>query len=161
MNRRAFLAAVGTTALAGCGGDSSGTPLVDIDGLDGLGATTRTCDEGVANEGTATLDGRDVSIEGTVVGDSICAEPTGQVLTGSGDAAGEVTIVIEASVPGDRDCQKCHTRIDYEGSVRLDAKPEVLTLEHVTVDGAQTEVARVTTLETGMETALETATRDR
>ena len=167
MNRRAFLAVAGSAVLAGCGGQSNDTPVVSVGDMDELGATRRTCDEDVANEGTVTLDGRDVAVSGTVVGDAICAKPTGQVVTGAGETAGTVTVVIEASVTGQRDCEECRTRIDYEGSVRLDEAPEVLTLEHVTVDGAQTEVARITTLETGTETrtgtapAPETTTRDR
>jgi hypothetical protein len=159
MNRRAFLAAAGSAVVAGCGAQSGETPIVGVGDMDELGATNRTCDESVANEGTATLDGRDVAVEGTVVGEAICAKPTGQVLSGSGETAGTVTIVIEASVPGSRDCEECRTRVDYEGSVTLEEKPELLTLEHVTVDGAQTEVARVTTLETGTGTETETETR--
>lgn len=162
MNRRAFLAVAGSAVVAGCGGQSSDTPVVSVGDMDELGATKRTCDEDVANEGTVTLEETSVAVEGTVVGDAICAKPTGQVVTGAGETAGTVSIVIEASVPGERDCEECRTRIDYEGSVQLEETPEVLTLEHVTVDGAQTEVARVTTLETGTETATttETTTRD-
>lgn len=161
MNRRAFLTVAGSAVVAGCGGGSSDTPLVSVGDMDELGATNRTCDEDVANEGRVTVEGRTVSVEGTVVGDSICAKPTGQVLTGSGEAAGTVTIVIEASVPGERDCEECRTRVDYTGSVTLEESPTELTLEHVTTDGAQTEVARVTTLETGTATPAETTTRDR
>lgn len=146
MNRRAFLATVGGAVLAGCGGQSTATPGVSVDDLDQLGATKRTCEKGVANAGSIRLDGRDVSIEGTVVGEAICAKPSGQLLTGSGPSDGTVTIVIEASVPGERDCEKCRTRVDYEGGVRLDERPETLTLEHVTLDGGQTEVARAVTL---------------
>lgn len=167
MNRRAFLASVGGAVLAGCGGQSAGTPAVGVDGLDELGAIRRTCDADAASSGSLTLDGRDVSVEGTIVGDAICARPTGQVLTGSGTVA----IVIEASVPGQRDCEDCRTRVDYEGSVRLAEPPETLTLEHVTIDGAQTEVARATTLTVERDstppvtttdgTPADTVTRDR
>ncbi|WP_302080061.1 hypothetical protein [Salinibaculum rarum] len=146
MDRRAFLATVGGAALAGCGGQATETPGVSVGDLDQLGATRRTCDADVANSGSITLDGRDVSLEGTVVGDAICAKPTGQLLTGSGTTDGTVTIVIEAAVPGSRECEECRTRIDYEGAVRLDNRPETVTLEHVTLDGGQTEVARATTL---------------
>jgi hypothetical protein len=173
MNRRAFLATVGGAALAGCGGRSSQTPGISVGDLDQLGATQRTCEDGVANSGSIRLDGRDVSLEGTVVGNAICAKPGGQLLTGSGTTEGTVTIVIEAAVPGNRDCEECRTRVDYEGSVRLDDPPETLTLEHVTLDGGQTEVARATILsvdsdstETATATssnriATGTATRDR
>ncbi|MEF8784495.1 MAG: hypothetical protein V5A45_01090 [Haloarculaceae archaeon] len=146
MNRRAFLATVGGAVLAGCGGQSTQTPGINVGDLDQLGATQRTCEDGVANSGSIRHDGRDVSVEGTVVGDAICAKPTGQVLSGSGTTEGTVTIVIEAAVPGNRDCEECRTRVEYEGSVRLDNTPETLTLEHVTLDGAQTEVARATTV---------------
>ena len=165
MNRRAFIAAAGSAVIAGCGGQSADTPIVAVGDMDELGATNRTCDDTVANEGVARLDGREVSVEGTVVGEAICAKPTGQVLSGSGETAGSVAVVIEASVPGERDCQECRTRVDYKGSVTLDETPELLTLEHVTVDGAQTEVARVPTPETGTEPAAsntaEPTTRDR
>jgi hypothetical protein len=170
MNRRAFLAVAGSAVVAGCGGQSEQTPVVGVGDMDELGATTRTCDEDVANEGSASLDGRRVSVEGTIVGEAICAKPSGHVLTGSEQTAGTVTIVIEAAVPGQRDCEECRTRVDYEGSVRLDSEPETVTLEHVTLDGGQTEVARVTTIETDRagtaetgtaETPAETTTRDR
>ena len=153
MNRRSFLAVAGSAVVAGCGGQSEQTPVVSVGDMDELGATERTCDPDVATEGRATLDGKRVSVEGTVVGDAICAKPTGQVLTGSGSTEGTVTLVIEAAVPGQRDCEECRTRVDYEGSVTLEERPDVLTLEHVTLDGAQTEVARVTTLRTETETA--------
>ncbi len=146
MNRRALLATVGGAVLAGCSGQSTQTPGITVGDLDQLGATRRTCEERVASSGSIRVDGRDVSLEGTVVGAAICAKPSGQLLTGAGTTEGTVTIVIEASVPGNRDCEECRTRVDYEGSVRLDDPPETLTLEHVTLDGGQTEVARATTL---------------
>lgn len=153
MNRRRFLAVAGSAAVAGCGGGSGDTPVVGVGDMDALGATRRTCDDTVTNEGTLGLDGRNVSVEGTVVGEAICAKPTGQVLTGAGQTAGTVSIVIEVAVPGQRDCRQCRTRVGYEGAVTLETEPDLLTLEHITVGGAQTEVARVTTLETGTPTA--------
>ncbi|WP_340099815.1 hypothetical protein [Salinibaculum salinum] len=171
MNRRAFLATVGGAVIAGCGGQSTQTPGISVGDLDQLGATQRTCDNSVTNSGSIRHDGRDVSVEGTVVGDAICAKPTGQVITGSGTTEGTVTIVIEAAVPGNRDCEECRTSVEYEGSVRLDDQPETLTLEHVTLDGGQTEVARATTVAVDSDstqtatptdkTATRTATRDR
>lgn len=151
--RRAFLGTVGGALLAGCRGGDNGEPPVDVAEMDELAATEKTCDDTARNRGTVSLDGETVRVEGTIVASAICAKPDGQVLIGSGESAGTVTVVVEASVPGERDCEACHTRIDYEGSVSLEESPDVLTLEHVTTDGDEIEVDRIPSRETATRTA--------